>query len=329
MFQGIADQISEATKEVRQQNVLRHYVGSLEKQEKANNRLKKKIESRLVKISVPQVSVKDAEKSLSLRSLFFYVFKKQGNEQDPVREDFLNSLLTAKNLAPCNSVYSDQIKACKPKLKHGREVNSLEHLIKKIKTGTKEKYYSHEVLSMLQFIERLSQARAKNRELERALNIGKITEKHLHSIIKNLAQEENWGSWELVASKNADYKLIPESAIDRAFRELPLAHAYIECFKILATPFLENRNLILHGQNLHELYKSFIDNMINDWIYADKIKGTRSKTNQVLSSVKTIIHGLEVIQNQNSSEIDLLEIETSVKIKETGKQVEKKLSERF
>ncbi|PWD99654.1 hypothetical protein [Marinilabilia rubra] len=329
MFQGIAEQITEATKEVRQQKVLRNYVETLEKQEKVNHRLKKKAESNLSKTSIPQVSSSKVIKSISLRSLFFNVFKKQENEKDSARSNFIRNILTSTHIDHCTAVYTKEITANKSKLKPGREVTSLELLIKKIKNSTKDKYYSHDVLSMLQFIDRLSQAKAKSIELERALNVGQTAEKHLQTTIKNLTQEENWGSWELVASKKADYNQIPPSEIDKALDQMPLASAYIECFCILALPFLENRNLVLHGDNLQGLFNAFIENTIKDWIYADKIKATLSRSKQVMNSVKVIIHGLENIYEQNKSEISLLEIETSKRIEETGKQVEKRLNEKF
>ena len=327
MFQGIAVQINEATKEVRQQKVLRDYVETLEKQEKVNNRLKKKAESNVSRLFLPNISLQKLEQFTSLRALFFKVFEKQENEKVPSRAAFLSHFLFRTYIDDCTAIWAEQITSTKPVLKHGREVNSLEILLRKIKNGTKEKYYSHEVLTMLQFIERYSEALAFKTEIERALSIGKTAHKHLKSVIENLHQEKSWGSWELITSKKINPNQIPPSEIDQALAEIPVVSAYLECFYILLQPFLGNRNQVLHSKNLQGLFHVFVDNMIKDWIYADKIKTVLSSTNQVMNSIKALIYELEAMNQRNNSEIDLLKIETNKRVEETGKLVERRMKE--
>ncbi|MFO8000966.1 MAG: hypothetical protein R6U46_06975 [Marinilabilia sp.] len=329
MFQGIANQITEAQKETQKQEALLRYNQLLEKNLKAELRKQKKAETALGRKSIPGFDAHAINQYSGLKSFFFAVFEKQEKEKEKKRAEFIESSLYYNASSEIIDFFKDEQQKLAKQLKAPKEVKSLQRIVSKIKSGTLDKYYYQEVSTMFQFVDRSARIEAVDEELGRVINMGEEALTILRKIIKDLKQEENWGSWEDFFSKNSDPDKIPPTGMDFAYEKAPQADARTRAFSMLVEPFIEGRDMKLHAGNLQDLIESFINNMVYDWKYNSKPKNTLSKTSQTLNSLNMVLHGLNSLQEQNKNEKSLMEIEREKRIKKTEEYVKQKLSERI
>ncbi len=328
MFQGIASQISDAQKEIYRQGNLKNLAEKLEKYYKKDIKTAKKTRTALSKYTFPNIDLEKVDQLPSLKSLFFVIFTNQDYEKDASRSSFLEQKLLQKVLSKSSLDLVKELEKVKPILKLNREVNSLQNIIKKIKTSTIQKYYYQEVSTMFQFVEKSAKLRAHYEALQDTIEAGTEVKTILQRMIKTLKNESNWGSWETFYSKKSDPFNIPPSYVDAAMEDLPVAHAKMHVFEIMSEQFSDNRDMELNLPNLEGFAESFIHNLVQDWITGAKVKTTLSKCNRVLSSVNIILHRLNALKSHCSNEIELIDLESSTRIEKTEAYVQKKLEEK-
>lgn len=245
MFQGIADQITEAQREILRQETLQNYYEMLEKFRKDQIREQKKTNTAFSKFSFPHLSSTDLDQIPGLKSLFYVVFENQENENDKKRRSFIQMYLLLKSFPESIRVFSDEMKRIKPEVKSKREIRSLRILVRNIKESTMDKYFYQEVSTLLHFVEKAGEVKARSSVLDMLLKLGEELQQRLYGAVKNLKQEENWGSWEMFFSRKIQYDKIQPGGIDRAFEVVPAAESLMSCFSILAEPFFSTRDILI------------------------------------------------------------------------------------
>ena len=328
MFQGIADQITEAQKEIEKQEALHNYNTFLDKAIKTETRKLKKIETALNKTSLHGLEPYSIDHYPSLKSFFFAVFEKQEKEKEKLRNQFIENNLYYLSSPTLLDYLKTQKEKTAKQLKANKEVKSLERIIKKIKSATLDKYYYQEVSTMFHFLDRSARINALDKEFEEIINMGEETLRIFHQIILNLKQESNWGSWEDYFSTNTEPHKIPPAGMDAAFEIIPRGGAMLQLFAMRAAPFIEGRDLSLHYNNLEGFLEAFIANMLYDWKHHAKAKTLKSKTNQTINSLGMVVYGIKNMKKQNSNEKALMEIEREKQIKKTEEYVKQKLREK-
>jgi hypothetical protein len=327
MFQGIADQLAQAQKEIHRQEILSRYHEMLDKARKSDVRKRKRTETAFSKITIPEVVNVALEDFQGLKSIFFTVFGKQEQESDKKRAAFLQYYLLLKHLDTISDYFLSQQERVAPAIKSKKEVGSLQRLVNKIKSATLDKYYYPEVKTMFQLIDRSAQISTTCEELERAIETGEDAQRRLRQIVKNLKDEDSWGSWELFFSQKVASDNVPVSGLDFALAEAPMADAKIRTFSMLASSFFDTRDMSLHAANLEDFFGSFVDNMLYDWMIESKVRTLLSKTNLVLSSINMLLHRLSGSQKQSVNERAMMEVEQKNRIVSTEAFVKQKLSE--
>lgn len=324
MFQGIANQIIEAQKEIHRQETLMYFTDSLGKVYKSELKKHKKAKSVLLK-GYGELDIARLDQVPGLKSFFYMVFGKQENEDDPQKSEFIRVFFIQQATGITSEIFANISENMLPDIKPRKEVGSLERILKKIKSNTLEKYPYQEVFTMMQFLDKSAQIQSRGLELDRALEMGREAREHLSAIIRSIKQENSWGSWELFFSKKLDSDKIPASGMDEAIKEIPHADAKTRAFLILASPFFDNRDMVLHAKNLDGFLDVFISNMIHDWLRESKVKTTLSKANQVFSSINMILHGLVTLKNQNTNELGLMEVECARRVARAEAFVKQKM----
>ncbi len=329
MFQGITNQIIEAHKEFKKQEILNEYVEMMEKFRKQELRKKRKAETALRNNAPSAYNSELLKSSPGLKSFFYTVFENQKNEHKKERINTIENFLIRKGVEVSATFYKNEYERIKPNLKNKKEVKSLQKLVERIKTATHEKYYYHEVSTMIQFIDRSAEINSLKDELERVIHMGEDALQYIQQIIRTLKKEESWGSWDLFFSQKGDPEKIKASAIDEAFELIPKADTKLKSFGVLSSPFLSNRNMLLNIKSFEDFMPSMISNMIQDWLYESKIKTTISRANQVQNSLNMVLHNLKTFQTHNKNEIALMEVERQGRIKRTEAFVTEKLNEKI
>lgn len=328
MFQGIANQITEAQKEIHRQEILMNVADSLVKLHKSELKKRKKAKSALSKLSSGEVDIETLNRVPGLKSFFYMVFGKQENEKDPKRIEFIKDYFIHHSTGVSSEIFENLREKMLPEIKPRKEMSSLERILKKIKSNTQEKYYYPEVSTMMQFLDKSAQIHSRGFDLDRALEIGQEVKEHLSRMIRSLKQENSWGSWDPFFSNKVDSDKIPASAMDEAIGEIPHADAKARAFVVLASPFFDNRDMVLNAKNLDGFLDAFIGNMIYDWVHESKVKTTLSKTNQVFSSINMLLHGLMALKSQNVNEQGMIDVECARRVTRTEAFVKQKMDEK-
>jgi hypothetical protein len=256
------------------------------------------------------------------------VFENQENEEDITRHRFIQMYLLLKSFPESIRVYSDEMERIKPDVKSGREIRSLRVLVRNIKETTLDKYYYQEVSTLLHFVEKAGEVKARSLVLEQLLKLGEELQQLLYGAVKNLKQEENWGSWEMFFSRKVRYDNIQPGGIDRAFEVIPVAESLMSCFSILAEPFFSTRDIFILNKIADGFVEGWIDDMMQDWLVESKAKKMLSKINQALGTINLMVRTLTAMESQNKNEISLMEVERKNRIAKTEEYVQKKLSEK-
>lgn len=328
MFQGIADQITQAQKEILRQETLQNYCEILEKLRKDRIRKQKKKNTAFSKLSFSHLSLYDIDQIPGLRSLFFVVFEKQENEEDQKRRLFIKTYLLLKSFPESIRVFSHELEKIKPDVKSGRETRSLRILVRNIRDTSMDKYYYQEVSTLLHFVEKEGEVKARTLQLDKLLDLGQEIQQKLKGAVKSLKQEDSWGSWEMFFSRKVAYDNILPTGIDRAFEVIPTAESLMACFSILAKPFFSTRDILILNKTIEGLTEGFIDDMVQDWLVESKTKKMLSRINQALGTINIMVRTLTSMKEQNKNEILLMEVERKKRIKETKEYVKQKLSEK-
>lgn len=328
MFQGIADQITEAQREILRQETLQNYYEMLEKFQKYQIRKQKKTNTAFSKFSFPHLSSTDLDQIPGLKSLFYVVFENQGNEEDKKRCNFIKMYLLLKSFPESIKVFSDEMKRIKPEIKSKREIRSLRILVRNIKESTMDKYFYQEVSTLLHFVEKAGEVKARSSILDMLLKTGDELQQRLNGAVKNLKLEENWGSWEMFFSRKVPYDKIQPGGIDRAFEVMPAAESLMSCFSILAEPFFSTRDILILNKIADGFVEGLIDDMMQDWVVESKTKKMLSRVNQSLGTINMMVRTLTAMKEQNKNEISLMEVERQKRIEKTEEYVKKKLSQK-
>ena len=328
MFQGIADQITEAQREILRQETLQNYYEMLEKFRKDQIREQKKTNTAFSKFSFPHLSSTDLDQIPGLKSLFYVVFENQDNEEDKKRRSFIQMYLLLKSFPESIRVFSDEMKRIKPEVKSKREIRSLRILVRNIKESTMDKYFYQEVSTLLHFVEKAGEVKARSSVLDMLLKLGEELQQRLYGAVKNLKQEENWGSWEMFFSRKIQYDKIQPGGIDRAFEVMPAAESLMSCFSILAEPFFSTRDILILNKIADGFVEGLIDDMMQDWLVESKTKKMLSRINQALGTINLMVRTLTAMKEQNKNEISLMEVERKKRIEKTEEYVKKKLSQK-
>jgi hypothetical protein len=306
MFKGITRQISRARKEVNQQGVLSNYLENLTREQKSDNRTRKKTTTALSKYSFTDFDFDKAGQYPGLKSLFYAVFGKQENENDPSRQKYIRDYLHFQLLKKSETEISTIIEPVSQQTESRRTINNLERLTQRIKQNTQHKYPHQEVSAMLQYIIKSAEIEALAWQLEFVIEVGKSIQGSLKKIIRNLKTEDNWGSWELFQPEKSDLMEIHSPGIDAAFSLSAQTDILSRAFSILTPTFMFNRNLESHHKNLIGFKEMFINSLLYDWTEGSGPKTAISKTNQLAGNINAIMHSLIELAQKNQTEIELM-----------------------
>ncbi|MDN5290926.1 MAG: hypothetical protein PWQ06_1165, partial [Anaerophaga sp.] len=197
-----------------------------------------------------------------------------------------------------------------------------------IKESTMDKYFYQEVSTLLHFVEKAGEVKARSSVLDMLLKLGEELQQRLYGAVKNLKQEENWGSWEMFFSRKIQYDKIQPGGIDRAFEVVPAAESLMSCFSILAEPFFSTRDILILNKIADGFVEGLIDDMMQDWLVESKTKKMLSRINQALGTINLMVRTLTAMKEQNKNEISLMEVERKKRIEKTEEYVKKKLSQK-
>ncbi|MGQ1889442.1 hypothetical protein ACT29H_03270 [Thermophagus sp. OGC60D27] len=329
MFQGIADQIKEAQREIFKQEALQNYYEMLTKYRKEQIRNEKKTNTAFSKLVLSHLSSRNLDQIPGLRSFFYVVFEKQENEKDLKRRRFIVTYLLLNSFSDSIQVFSDELEKITPVMKSKRETRSLRVLVKNIKQSTLDKYYYQEVSSMLHLVGKAGEVKARKVILDQALEMGKEIQLKLADAVKNLKNEKSWGSWEMFFSRKIKYDAIPPSEIDQVYGMIPSLASQIKCFAVIVEPFFPSRDILILNKLADHFVPGLISDLMQDWLVESKTKKMRSRINQILGNIDLMVRTLMVLKDQNKSEMELMDIERQNRIEYTEEYVRKKLSEKI
>ncbi len=321
MFQGIAQQITKAKKEVIRQNTLNDLLEDLIKAQKTEKREKKKTTTAFSKISFPGHNAENTDQHSGLRDLFFAVFENQENEKDPSRKTYLLTRLRLEKLEDSNNELLHLIGQLEKETDSKRTINSLDRLITRIKEKTYFRYHYQEVSAMLQYILKFAEVEGQVWQIDYIVEIGQTIRNLTRQIIKDLQGAKDWGSWEQLVSATAKKKPLPASTVDEAFAKISRVDVLSHAFFFLSTPFLFNHSLQSHHEKITGYQTVFIQSIIYDWLEGSGTKTTIAKTRQLQGNIDALVHALEETIYKKRTELSLMEQEKELAIEKAERYV--------